>query len=88
MILPSTSTDEALEFSSRLHKAVNQAVLKYGDAIIRYTVSIGLAASSTTRVNSLDNLLTRADLALYQAKRNGRNRTLVFSENTERAATG
>ena len=88
IILPTTSTEEALEFSNRLHKAVNQAVLKYGDAIIRYTVSIGLAASSTARVNSLDNLLTRADLALYQAKRNGRNQTLVFSENAERAATG
>ena len=88
IILPTTSTEEALEFSARLHEAVGQAVLKYGDAIINYTVSIGLAASSTARVNNLDNLLTRADLALYQAKRNGRDQTLVFSENAERAATG
>ena len=88
IILPTTSTDEALEFSARLHKAVNQAVLKFGGALINYTVSIGLAPSSTARVNNLDNLLTRADLALYQAKRNGRNQTLVFNENTERAATG
>ena len=87
MILPTTSTEEALEFSARLHKSVNQAVLKYGDALINYTVSIGLAASSTARVNNLDNLLTRADLALYQAKRNGRNQTLVFTENSERAAS-
>lgn len=88
IILPTTSTEEALEFSARLHKAVNQAVLKFGDALIDYTVSIGLAPSTTARVNNLDNLLTRADLALYQAKRNGRNQTLVFNENTERAATG
>lgn len=88
IILPTTSTEEALEFSARLHKAVSQAVLKFGDALIDYTVSIGLAPSTTARVNNLDNLLTRADLALYQAKRNGRNQTLVFNENTERAATG
>jgi diguanylate cyclase (GGDEF)-like protein len=88
IILPTTSTEEALEFSSRLNKAVDQAVLKFGDAIIDYTVSIGLTASSTARVNNLDNLLTRADLALYQAKRNGRNQTLVFRESVERAATG
>ena len=42
MVLPSTSTSEALEFSERLHHAIGQAVLKYKDDAIRYTASINL----------------------------------------------
>ncbi|HEY5738694.1 MAG TPA: GGDEF domain-containing protein [Gammaproteobacteria bacterium] len=88
MILPSTTTASALEFSERLHAAIGQAVLKYGESVIQYTVSIGIACSTAGRVNNLENLLTRADLALYQAKRGGRNQTRVFTESQERIAVG
>jgi len=88
MILPSTSTPSALEFAERLHAAIGQAMLKYGESVIHYTVSIGIACSTSGRLNNLDNLLTRADLALYQAKRGGRNQTRVFSESQERIAVG
>jgi len=88
MILPGTTTASALEFAERLHAAIGQAVLKYGESVIQYTVSIGIACSASGRVNNLDNLLTRADLALYQAKRGGRNQTRVFTESQERIAVG
>lgn len=88
MVLPSTTTDRALEFSERLHAAIGQAVLKYGNSMIGYTVSIGIACSTNGQVNNLDILLTRADLALYQAKRGGRNQTRLFTESQERIAVG
>lgn len=88
MILPSTSTASALEFSNRLHKAIRQAVLKYGDSIIRYTASMGLASSTSENENDLEELLARADKALYEAKRNGRNQTRVYEETPEHAAAG
>lgn len=84
MLLPSTNTTEAREFCERLHAAIGKAVLKHQNSVIRYTVSIGLTASSFGSLESIENLLAHADLALYQAKRDGRNQTAVFNYATEK----
>lgn len=86
LVLPSTSADEALEFCHRLHAAVRKAVLKYGDDLIEYRISIGLASSDVAPGDIIDGLLARADVALYRAKRAGRNRTAVFDADSERVA--
>jgi diguanylate cyclase (GGDEF)-like protein len=88
IVLPSTTTAEALEFSERLHAAINKAVLKFNDIAIRYTVSIGLTEFGTDSKDSIDDLLARADLALYQAKHSGRNQTAAFNPQHTQAAAG
>jgi diguanylate cyclase (GGDEF)-like protein len=88
VVLPSTSCSEALEFSERLHQAINKAVLKFNDAAIRYTASIGLTEFDTDSRDSIDDLLARADLALYQAKQAGRNQTATFNPQFTQAAAG
>lgn len=88
MLLPNTDTGKALEFCERLHREISRAVLKHQDSMIRYTVSIGLTAASQGQLESIENLLAHADLALYQAKRDGRNRTAVFNYATERVVAG
>ncbi|MGD2172214.1 MAG: GGDEF domain-containing protein [Gammaproteobacteria bacterium] len=88
LLLPETGTDEALEFAGRLHRAIGQAVLKYGDGAIHYTASMGLACSASSQEKDLDSLLARADMALYAAKHGGRNQTRVFDETRNQAATG
>ena len=86
VILPSTSANEALEFADRLHDAIQTAVLKYGDSIIEYTASIGLTSFNPGSDENIDSLLARADLALYEAKHNGRNQTAVFTDRSQRSA--
>ena len=88
IVLPSTNTSEALEFSERLHHAINQAVLKYNGSAIRYTASIGLSEFDTDSADGIDDLLARADLALYQAKQSGRNQTATFNPQLTQAAAG
>jgi diguanylate cyclase (GGDEF)-like protein len=88
IVLPSTSTSEALEFAGRLHAAINQAVLTFNDSAIRYTASIGLAEFDTDSADNIDELLARADLALYEARQSGRNRTATFNPQFSQAATG
>jgi diguanylate cyclase (GGDEF)-like protein len=86
MVLPSTTTREAIEFSDRLHDAINKAVLKYNDNIIKYTASIGLTSFVPGSSVSIDELLARSDLALYQAKRDGRNQTATFNPKVKQVA--
>jgi len=88
MILPSTTTGEAIEFSDRLHSAIDKAVLQYNDSIIKYTASIGLPSFEPITSVSIDELLARADLALYQAKQEGRGKTSTFNPAVRRIATG
>ena len=87
-VLPSTTTREAIEFSDRLHQALNKAVLKHNDEVINYTASIGLTSFEPNSKVSIDELLARADLALYQAKREGHNQTSTFNPAVRQTAAG
>jgi diguanylate cyclase (GGDEF)-like protein len=86
MVLPSTASSEALEFSERLHQAIDKAVLKFNGSAIRYSVSIGLAEFDNGAEISIDDLLARADQALYRAKQAGRNQTAIFDPQLNHAA--
>lgn len=82
LVLPNTPIVEAYEFTERLHSAVDKAVLNHASAMIQYTVSIGLTSAEPETDNGIDNLLARADQALYEAKRAGRNQTAVYTRPT------
>jgi diguanylate cyclase (GGDEF)-like protein len=86
LVLPSTGSSEAVEFSQRLHQAIAKAVLKYKSDLIQYTVSIGCASYRADSDETLDDLLANADIALYQAKNSGRNGTAVFGDQDEQSA--
>ena len=88
LVLPSTGSSEAVEFSQRLHQAIDKAVLTYKNDMIKYTVSIGLTSYKTDADESLEDMLASADIALYQAKNSGRNQTAVFGDQNEQSATG
>ncbi len=74
--LPNTTASEAAFFAERLHAAVKETVVHHMGVPIRFTVSVGLAAFTGNNTSSLDSLLQFADSALYEAKNNGRNRTV------------
>lgn len=68
LLLPDTQSDQAARILERLHFELSSAIPTHP-----YTVSIGLASMEKETAN-IDDLLFNADKALYQAKRNGRNR--------------
>ena len=59
---------------ARLHRAIQTEPLAVGDAVIPVTCSIGTAR--VDRGDDWSSLIGRADAALYQAKRCGRNRVV------------
>lgn len=73
-VFPETTLPEAMQLAERLRLRVAEAVVGLGDGThLRYTLSMGVANASGC---SLEKALQLADEALYEAKRQGRNRVL------------
>ncbi len=75
VLLPLTSLDEAARFAERLRSTVASATFLHTGNM---TVSAGVASLSDSEQN-WDSLLRRADEALYEAKKTGRNAVVVAS---------
>ncbi|MEA5533641.1 diguanylate cyclase [Crocosphaera sp. XPORK-15E] len=76
-ILPETPLEGAILAAERVCHAVSQQSLQIQDETITITVSIGVSTFSQNDVR-IDDVLKRADLALYQAKAKGRNQVSVI----------
>jgi len=88
MLLPDTTTVEAVTVADRVRRRINELALpvtsQHRDAVVnRLTASIGVAVHPR-HGQALDELLRAADAAMYQAKHAGRNRTAVAQEAGQR----
>jgi diguanylate cyclase (GGDEF)-like protein/PAS domain S-box-containing protein len=72
LMLPSTTTGEAMAVAERLRVAVERARIDTAAGQLKATVSLGVASLSPANP-TLEGLLAAADRALYDAKRAGRN---------------
>ena len=72
VMLPDTNLAEGRLLADRLRRAVVESPANLGDQAVPFTVSIGIAVLSPDDI-SIDAALARADRALYDAKRSGRN---------------
>lgn len=76
VLLPGRSVRSALAVAERLRATVEGLRLSEGEELIRFTVSVGLS-SLRRGEETMDAMMRRADHALYQAKRDGRNRVAL-----------
>lgn len=77
VILQQTNGKRAIEVSERILSAVNSLPLRHGarqDGTANVTISIGLAVGRPTDKQSVQALVSEADVALLRAKAAGRNR--------------
>jgi two-component system cell cycle response regulator len=79
IVLTETGRDGAAAFAERLRKAIDQKVFTSGETSCRLTSSIGVSLGDAHFVNlPAEELVRRADHALYAAKRGGKNCVNVF----------
>ncbi|SHF69455.1 diguanylate cyclase (GGDEF) domain-containing protein [Marinomonas polaris DSM 16579] len=76
VFLPYTDLDYALVFCETLRKNISMECFMYESEKIEFTISIGLSEVAPAD-KSIEDVIKRADEALYLAKKNGRNRCEV-----------
>jgi diguanylate cyclase (GGDEF)-like protein len=84
VLLPDTGAEACLLVAERLRHAVMHMQVPSGleEPLPQVTVSLGIAVFPD-HGNSLEEVLQASDKALYESKRGGRNRTTVYSPQTE-----
>jgi len=87
IVLPETSTERGAEIGERIRQAVADMDVRPATAggPIRATVSIGVAGFPGDAPDA-DELVHQADLAVYAAKEQGRNRVVVAGGDASRRA--
>lgn len=81
-ILPGVGCDEAKAIAERLREKVANIDLSKLNIKQQLTVSIGVACLEQIEPD-FDDLLNAADLAMYYAKANGRNRVCLYNDKIE-----
>lgn len=80
IVCPELEKEMGVALAEKLRTMVNKAALTDGKSLSdkKITISVGVAAYPDD-ADSPDDLIHRADTALYQAKKNGRNQVQVYS---------
>lgn len=78
VLLPGADAGAAAQLTDKLRIAIEQMVFDGGSAQpVRATASFGIGAFHHTHAATSERLIAVADQALYEAKRNGRNRVTI-----------
>lgn len=78
ILLPETPLEEAEQIGNRLCSQIAQAKVRAPEHAVSFTISCGVTQLQEDDKKT-EQVLKRADLALYQAKKDGRNQVVTFS---------
>lgn len=76
VVLENTGAQEAFHVAERVRSCANALAFYGGESLFHITLSIGLIEGSAP----LNDLLEKADRAMYASKNKGKNRTTLFAE--------
>ena len=75
LLMPHTSCRDALKVTQRLRKLVSEHLFSFPDRGFSFRITISAGLAELDRDDTPESLLDRADVALYAAKVQGRDRT-------------
>jgi diguanylate cyclase (GGDEF)-like protein len=80
VILPETEINGGSQVAERIREAIDSLRINHEDNSIHVTMSFGIFSLHPGEKISLDELIKKADSALYQAKNQGKNQCCVFTK--------
>jgi len=80
MVLPATVVDGAVDVAQAVSRVIETLAIPHARSAVdqKVTLSQGIVSLTPEKDTSSEDLIQRADQALYQAKQQGRNRYVVF----------
>lgn len=78
LLMPDTSERSALGTAERLRKIVGSNLQKHDGKEVHLSISLGVACWNGNGESNITDLIARADQALYESKRKGRNTTTLW----------
>jgi diguanylate cyclase (GGDEF)-like protein len=81
-LLPETTIAQAFHAGERVCGRIAAATVDVAGTPVKMTISIGVASTETAGY-CLEALMQQADMAVYAAKRQGRNRVVAAGEQKE-----
>ncbi|WP_413701053.1 GGDEF domain-containing protein [Psychromonas sp. KJ10-10] len=78
ILFPSADIQTSFEIAEKLRLIVKNKTIKIDAHQIKFTISIGISSINYRHDSHITEALDRADKALYEAKENGRNKTVIF----------
>ena len=79
-LLPNTTELGALKVAENIRQEIeHMEYISSKNETIKFTISIGVATLNSHDIN-IESVLHRADIALYSAKRNGRNQVVLYND--------
>ncbi|NJP06152.1 MAG: sensor domain-containing diguanylate cyclase [Chloroflexaceae bacterium] len=82
ILLSDTNQQRAWHIAEQLRKNIAQMVVSKDQQCISVTISAGIALRSETEDTTINDLIHRADQAMYEAKHAGRNCVCVWHSDT------
>ncbi|WP_456393694.1 putative bifunctional diguanylate cyclase/phosphodiesterase [Persephonella sp.] len=79
IMLPETDTRSAVTLAERIRRRISDYKFEINDYVLTITVSSGVAGLGT-HGDTFEEILQAADLALYQAKRKGKNQVIMLAK--------
>ena len=78
ILLPFNNIEKAMLTAERLRIAINEQTMDIGKKSINISASFGVVQVDITK--NIDDNINHADIALYEAKRSGRNKVIAYSQ--------
>ena len=87
ILLPETEKSKATEVAEKLRGLIEETPFEWHKETFNITCSIGIASAPDDRIVGWNDLLDKADQALYRGKGTGKNVVFTFNPDKGRSST-
>ena len=81
ILLPNTDLESSMKIAEKIRELVEEMVIKLPqEKRLRVTISIGVSMANMIVDNDIEIAINKADNAMYEAKRSGKNKVVAYKE--------